>query len=466
MTREREAARRKLVALITFVYLLLIFEGALRKWVFPSAAQALFFIRDPFVLLAYWLALRNGFFPKDSPFLKIGLGLAFCAFLLVAAQLLGAGGSVDGALMLAGYGFRNYFFYLPFAFVIGEVFERRDFERVVKITLFLAVPISVIMFLQFISPLDSPINVGFAAAKTSQFRGLTVDEVHTRPMGLFTSDLGQREFTASALAMALSLWLVSSARRFIKFWLLLPATGAVLACLAIGGSRGAMVQSGIVAVAAVGSALVVRSGSVSIRAVIWPSVIGVAAVILYPILLPDQYAAFTTRWNAAAAVETQHFEYGIFGRALYSFVDFYYLIGQTPLLGYGIGLAGNARLTLGIVIPGFTGWAESDWARHIVDLGPIMGIVFIAFRVALVIWLGWRCLGAARRTRDPTVLLLFAYVGVELLYGQISGHGSVNGYAWIFTGFCLAACRWRSSDAEEKVSEPTLAQPRFANLMR
>ncbi len=40
-----------------FVYLLLIFEGAIRKWMFPSLAQVLFFVRDPFVLTAYVLAL-------------------------------------------------------------------------------------------------------------------------------------------------------------------------------------------------------------------------------------------------------------------------------------------------------------------------------------------------------------------------------------------------------------------------
>jgi hypothetical protein len=307
--------------------------------------------------------------------------------------------------------------------------------------------------------------VGFGAGNAAQFHGLTVDEVHVRPMGLFTSDLGQREFTSSALAMALILWLAPASRRFIKFWLLLPATAAVLACLAIGGSRGAMVQSGIVAIAAVGSALVIPGGAVSARAVIWPIVIAVVAVFLYPVLLPEQYNAFVFRWTAAAAVETQNFQLGIFGRALYGFVDFFYLIGDTPLMGYGIGLAGNARLVLGLTIPGFAGWAESDWARHIVDLGPFVGIVFILYRVALVGWLGMRCLSGARRARDPTALLLFGYVGVELLYGQISGHGTVNGYAWLFTGFCLAATASRSSASSEVASEPVMPR-RFANLMR
>ncbi len=43
-------------------------------------------------------------------------------------------------------------------------------------------------------------------------------------MGFFTSDLGEKEFAVSALAMAFSLWLVPAARRFMKFWLLSATT--------------------------------------------------------------------------------------------------------------------------------------------------------------------------------------------------------------------------------------------------
>src|SRR6185369_16466689 len=96
MSPARELGRRRLVALVTFIYLLLIFEGAIRKWMFPSLAQALFFVRDPFVLAAYWIAVRHGFFPKSSGFLLTGLGLSLCAVLLVGAQSLAPMGGAGG----------------------------------------------------------------------------------------------------------------------------------------------------------------------------------------------------------------------------------------------------------------------------------------------------------------------------------------------------------------------------------
>ena len=462
----REAARRKLVWLITFIYLVLIFEGVLRKWLFPSASQALFFIRDPFVLVAYWLALRHDFFEPRGLVFKASIGFGVLGILLGAIQLLSIGAGVQGLLLLEGYGWRNYFFYIPLAFVIGATFQRADLERIVKITLLIAIPMSALAFLQYVSPLNSPINVGIASDSAAQFHGLTVDKDHTRPMGTFTSNVGQKQFITSALAMVLGLWIAPAARRFVKLWLLIPATGAVLACLAVSGSRGAMLHCGIVLIAAIFCAAVIRKGGISVRALVLPVVIGVAAVMLYPILFPDSYASFMWRWDAAAVSETRYFKWGVVGRALYGFVEFIGLMGDTPLAGYGLGVAGNASIMLGVQnITGFTGWAEADWSRHIVDLGPVVGVLFIGYRVLFTSWLGLRSLAGSRRQADPLAVMLFAYVSFELLTGQVTGHGSVNGYVWLFTGFCFAAFA-RSTVKAESASPAAVPAPRFANLMR
>jgi len=97
MMTARERGRRKLVALIMLVYVLLIFEGSIRKWMFPTLAQVLFFIRDPFVLIAYFLAFRHGFFPKRNVMMMTGLAFGVLSVLLVAAQTLSPTGSSGGA---------------------------------------------------------------------------------------------------------------------------------------------------------------------------------------------------------------------------------------------------------------------------------------------------------------------------------------------------------------------------------
>ena len=468
LSAAQERGRRRIVALATAFYLLLIFEGALRKWVLPAHGELLFFIRDPCALAIYALAMRHSLLPVRHPLLVAGMAFAALGALMILVQAVGIAATIPDWPILAAYGWRNYFLYIPLPFILAETLRRADVERLIKITLVLTVPVAILVFLQFRAPPYAPINVGFASNVAEQFRGLTVDAEHTRPMGFFTSDVGQKEFTVSSLAMVLSLWILPAARRYVRTWLLLVATCAVLTCLAVGESRGAVVHGGIIVLAALVSALVIRQGRVAARAILLPGALAALAIVLYPSVFPGGYSAFVDRWDRAAAAESAVTSFGIIGRALYGFVDFSNLMGTTPAAGYGLGLAGNASLTLGVVIPGFHGWAETDWARHIVDLGPIVGVAFILYRIVLVAWLGRVCLAGARASADPLPILWFAFVGVELLYGQLTGHGTVNGYGWLFTGLCLAAARAHEksqAQADSAALTPQVPQP-FPNLLR
>jgi hypothetical protein len=459
-----ETARRWIVGLTILVVLLLIFEGTLRKWVLPSQGRLLFFVRDPFVLGIYVIALASGWWPRDRILLNAGLAFAALAVLLAGVQLASASIPASTQLLLAVYGWRNYFFYLPLLFVIGATFRRADVARVVKLMLLLSVPIAALVALQFLAPPGAKINVGIAEDAALQFRGLGLVGGRTRPAGPFTSVIGQREFTVAVLAMALAMWLTVRRARPVPMWLLLAGTAGGLACLGFGASRGAFIHVGLLVVAAVGCAALLRAGAATVRALVLPPLLVLAGAYLYPRLAPQAHEAFADRWVAAAAAESRHFEWGVFGRALYGFVDFFNLVGTTPLLGYGLGLAGNARLLLGVEIEGFTGWAETDFARHVVDLGPLLAPLYIALRVALVAWLAFVALRALRQRSEPLALLLVVFAGIELLQGQITGHGSVNGFAWIFGGLALAA----ASAATGGTPAPSVPArgPRFPNLLR
>ena len=466
-----ERGRRQIVALVMVFYLLLIFEGALRKWLLTSYGQPLFFIRDPVVLAIYWLALRHGFFPRSKVLLWVGAAFGFVGLLIIAVQAFGVAAAIDKWPLLAVYGWRNYFLYIPLPFVIAETFRQADLQRIARITFLLAFPIAVLVLLQFRAPLDAPINVGFGASTAQQFHGLAVDMNHTRPMGTFTSDVGQKEFVVAGMAMLIALWIAAPAHRYLKLWQITLVTGALLTCLAVSGSRGAILACGVVMAVAVGSAAVVRKGGVSRRAVIVPAFIVLLAAVLYPIVFPEGYSTFMNRWAQAHEAETHTFSSGVFGRAFYSLYDFLGLLSDAPLAGYGLGLAGNASLTLGVTIPGFSGWAESDWARHIVDLGPVLGVAFIVYRIALIVWLARSCITGARSSGNPLPLLLFASCAVDLLYGEVTGHGTVNGYTWLFTGLAAAAAVTAQAQTAavavaDSAAQPTVNGLPFPNLLR
>jgi len=439
--RRRERRRRHLVAVVMVLYLLVIAEGSIRKWLLPEYSQVLFFIRDPVLLYAYLYAARHGLWPSRSGWLQLAWAMAVLGVVLVAVQAA-VGGASDTRLLLGVYGWRSYFLYLPLVFLVGAQFEPADLRRLLRWTLVLALPVAVLVAWQFSSPIDAPINVGSASEVGQQFRGVGLNAERTRPMGPFSSGAGQQQFVASACALLLAAFIAQPTARLAPRWLLPLAAAALGTCLALSGSRGTVLQSGLCLAFALALVVVGRGTGVKLRAVVWPLSLAAAGVILYPVVYPEGFASFVERWTTAAEVESG-FTGGIFGRALFGFVDFVRLIDQVPALGYGLGYGGNASILLRAQVDGIEPGklAETDFARHMVDLGPALGMAFIAFRVCLTGWLLRRVWRATRHTPDPLPMMLFGYVAYVLLLGQITGQGAINFYGWLFTGLCIAATR-------------------------
>jgi len=126
--RAQERARRRLVGVVMLIYLLLIFEGSVRKWLLPQWSFYVFFIRDPFLLYAYFLATWHGLWPRRSGFMTVCV-LAGALGLVLASVQLGAAEFDWTRLLLALYGWRNYFLYMPLACLIGAQFRAEDVAR-------------------------------------------------------------------------------------------------------------------------------------------------------------------------------------------------------------------------------------------------------------------------------------------------------------------------------------------------
>ena len=47
---------------IVFIFIYLVLEGAIRKWLFPSYQQYVYFIKDFLILFIYYLGLKNKYF--------------------------------------------------------------------------------------------------------------------------------------------------------------------------------------------------------------------------------------------------------------------------------------------------------------------------------------------------------------------------------------------------------------------
>jgi hypothetical protein len=470
MSTSQEQHRRLVVRIITIVYWLLIFEGVLRKWVFPQWGRQLFFIRDPFVLLAYALVITKRTRISGPIVFEIWSILGFAGLVSVVVHgVMGGGASPT----LAAYGWRNYFLYMPLSFVMARYFHRRDLERIVKGTLVMAILMAGLVTAQIGASKNALINAGSGTNPDDVYQASTTTGGVVRAAGTFTSDLGLTAFVTSSLCMAIAVWVMPARLRPVRLPLLLTATAALVTCLGVSGSRGALLWTGAIFCAAI-AGLSVAGRHMEFKAIAAAVAIAAVGFAVIPVAFPRTTEAFARRWDGAGASETRAYgSGGVFARAVHEIVAFRSLSGDAPPLGYGLGSAGNAAWILktrGQIIPlrfysrdQFDA-AETDWGRNLLELGPVLGFSYILFRVTFVIWLAGRALKATRSSGNPFPWLFAVYVGALISYGEMTANGTLNGFAWVFAGFCMAAtqnlCNSRVPRSQAGMRKPSSGQLR------
>jgi hypothetical protein len=463
ISTSQEQHRRLVVRLITIVYWLLIFEGVLRKWVFPQWGRQLFFIRDPFVLLAYALVITKRTRISGPIVFEIWGILGFAGLVSVVVHDIMGGGASP---LLAAYGWRNYFLYMPLSFVMARYFHRRDLERIVKGTLVTAILMAGLVTGQIAASKNALINAGSGTNPDDVYKPSTTTGGVVRAAGTFTSDLGLTAFVTSSLCIAIAAWVMPARLRPVRLPLLLTATAALVTCLGVSGSRGALLWAGAIFCAAI-AGLSVAGRHMQFKAIAAAVAIAAVGFAVIPVAFPHTTEAFVRRWDDVGVSESRAYgSGGVFARAVHEIVAFRTLIGDAPPLGYGLGTAGNAAWILktrGQIIPFYSrdqfNAAETDWGRNLLELGPVLGFSYILFRVTFVIWLAGRALKATRSSGNPFPWLFAVYVGALISYGEMTANGTLNGYAWVFAGFCMAAaqnlCNRRVPGSQAGIRRPS-----------
>jgi hypothetical protein len=126
--------------------------------------------------------------------------------------------------------------------------------------------------------------------------------------------------------------------------------------------------------------------------------------------------------------------------------SFFGYVADSPTLGFGIGYGTGGGATVATGSGDFT-LVEEELARIILEAGPIFGFAYVVLRLFLMCYLTARVVGAWRESHDMLGMALLLFVVPQFLQGQMTGQGTVMGYAWLFAGFALAASKWRLSDS-------------------
>jgi hypothetical protein len=406
-----------------------VFEGVLRKWVFPGAGQYIYFLKD-FVLLGAYIGYYTAAIPKRSglnPALKITLVLG-CAAVVLQAFNPNLGSIVTGV-----FGIKAYLWYVPLLWILPEVFRNKsELFRFTDWFIRLAVPLGILAMVQFQAPLDSPLNA--YAANTEAVSSFGEDGTHAQVTGTFSYIAGYTSFLFFTFCLLAANLLGS--QKPIVVW-----SNAAILCLVLGNM---CMSGGRKNFVCIGLSLAVLSVVVLKHRQMLPglhrTLLAVAVAVGLALMLFD------------TAVDAMMYR----ARSNEDFIErtmlFMPLIDNLKKLGldsYGAGLTLAERSELWSalnVAPPRSLPPSMDFEANqvLVELGAVGFLAWYSLRIALLwaLWATWQ------RLQDPRLKVLaagaFTFHLAHLYLSTYLNH-IANLYLWFMAGFILLLPRLDSN---------------------
>jgi hypothetical protein len=429
---------KQIRSLIWIYFILLIWEGALRKWVLPGYSNILLIARDPIVIMIYLLAVRR--FPWGS-------GLVMFNFVLGLVGLLC---SVLGTMfdpVVALYGFRVNFLHLPLIFVIPTYMNRAHVVHMGNWCMIFSIPILWMMVKQFDSNIVSSWNVGVGGSIGGQLSATVGDKA--RASGPFSFVSGPILFFPMVAAFVLSAF--THTKQSNKALAVIAGAACILA-IPVAISRSLLMGMVITAGAYVAAIFVIpRLFPYAIRTGV--AIVFLGSLVASTRLFTESSGYFGQRW-ASASTGGEGFSVNVIDRLVGEMTIPSQYFTQLPLfgLGLGVGTSAGSRLLTGSIsylAP------EGELGRIMYEMGPVLGLFFIVLRVAVGVLILRRSLKRLR-AGDVLPVLLCSACFLNVTTGQWGPPTSL-GFAVLTGGLVLAACRPAVAQTRVK-SAPTQSE--------
>ncbi|MCH6234038.1 hypothetical protein [Cognataquiflexum rubidum] len=354
---------------IWLYFFLLIFEGALRKWILPGLSTPLLVVRDPLGLWLIFMALKNRILPFNiymGGMLFIGIASFYTAIFIG-----------HGSLPVALYGSRIMLIHFPLMFIIGTIFGRKDVIKIGKVTLYISIPMVILLGFQFYSPQSDFVNRGVGGDLKGA--GFTGAMGFFRPSGTFSFTNGNALFFSFVTPYILYFWL---SNKNISKLILSIATLALLLSIPLSISRALLFQ---IVISILFSFIAITRKPEYMGKMLLTILVGFGAL---TILSQTSYFAtatevFTSRFTTANKHEGG-LESVFFDRFLGGLIGAITNSNQIPFWGYGTGMGTNVGSML---LTGTTTFliSEAEWGRLVGELGIIMGFGAILLRIGIIL---------------------------------------------------------------------------------
>lgn len=415
---------------IWLYFLLLIFEGALRKWVLPGLSTPLLIVRDPVAIWLLITAMSRGLL-RFNLYLTSMIAIGIIAS--IATLLVG-----HGNLFVTLFGARTFLLHFPLIFVIGSVFNRDDVIKIGKVTLWIAIPMALLIALQFYSPQSALVNRGVGG--NLEGAGFSGAMGYFRPSGTFSFTNGNSLFYHFVACYVFYFWLKPyEANKLI----LIIATTSLLLVIPLSISRGLFFSIGVTFM----FIIIASARKPKFLGQMLVAVMGVAFVVG----ILAQFSFFDTAREVFMArfTNANESEGGLEG----VLVDRYLggMIGALTdtkalsFFGDGLGYASNvgSMLLSGVTVSAIS---EGEWGRLIGEMGAMLGILVILIRLAFSFKLASLCYKKLLKN-DILPWLLLSFCLLNLPQGNWAQPTSF-GFCIIIGGFVLASLR----DIDNKIS--------------
>ncbi|MGA2206014.1 MAG: hypothetical protein ABSG10_04705 [Terracidiphilus sp.] len=425
-------------------FLLLIFEGALRKWIVPQLSAPLLLVRDPVAMLIILEAYRTNKWPEKWSIVTsiLSAGLIGLCFLQAVVG--------NNPWVAAVYGLRSYLLPFPVAFIMGENLDAEDLRKFGACTLWLMLPETVLEIAQYITPAHSFLNAGaYAGAEQIGYAG-----GHVRASGTFSFVSGPAIY-GPLVAVFLLYGVVND--KLAKKWLLWAATAALILSVPMVGSRSYVVQLATVVVAAGVAGMFGVSQFLKMVKIAVPLMAMFFVVSLLPVF-SRATSTMAERFQGADEVEGGGSIKAVLAHRV-----------ATPLLtrieetdyssnpiGIGMGRGAPAITTL---LEGTASFAagEDELDHMIIEFGPYPGLAFALFRLILGLYiLG----GAVARAREgePLAILLSPLMITGIILNVLE-QPTGQGFMVILLAFSLAAVKPRGAALRPTQAIRNLSRP-------
>lgn len=418
---------------IWLYFILLVFEGALRRWVLPGFADPLLVVRDP---VAIWLVYnawkcnllnRNYFIIAMTAFTVIGM---------ITALLVG-----HGNLWVAIFGARIMLIHFPVIFIMGKVLDRNDLIKLGRFILWLSIPMVLLIAAQFYSPQSAWVNLGVGGSETGAgFQGALG---YFRPPGTFSFQVGNTLFFSLVAIFVIYFW---TSKVKVNRLVLILATLALLASIPLSISR-TLFYSVCLTVLFYFGTLFFNPKQFFRFFMIIISVVFAVVILLQFEFFQIAIEVFSKRITSASKTEGG-VSNSLFDRIFGYMFRAYTSSNELPFWGYGMGMGTNVGAKL---ISGERSFllAEFEWNRIIAEMGVFLGTAVILVRVALAGKLVIGSLASVKKGELMAWLLLS--VGLINLIQSQWWQPTILGFGIFVNGLAYAAMKNMKPSSHENL---------------